>query len=92
MLSERRLSLKTAAMKIFPIYRIYIQYTYIYIEYSHPQIVHIEKSFRNLIKLNRNQIVITMHRLIWIQQTDSVRLLFQINRKIVYTVWYATVT
>ena len=32
-----------------------------------------------------NQIVLTMHRLIW-NQTDSVRLLFQINRKMVNTI------
>ena len=29
--------------------------------------VHTEKSFRNLIKSNRNQIVLTIFRLIWIQ-------------------------
>ena len=32
-----------------------------------------EKSFRNLIKFNRNQIVFTIFRLIW-NQTDTVRL------------------
>ena len=44
-----------------------------------PSLLHTQKSFRNLIKSNRNQIVFTIFRLIWIQ-TD-VRLLFQINRK-----------
>ena len=34
-----------------------------------PMFVHL-KSFRNLIKSNRNQIVFTMHRLIW-NQTDG---------------------
>ena len=38
-----------------------------------------ENFFRSLNKSNRNQIVFTMYRLIWIQM-DSVRLLFQINR------------
>ena len=47
---------------------------------------HKEKSFRNLVKSNRNQIVFTIFRLIW-NQTD-VRLLFQINRKMVNTIWY----
>ena len=42
---------------------------------------HTQKSFRSLIKSNRNQIVFIMHRLIW-NQTD-IRLLFQINRKMV---------
>ena len=31
--------------------------------------IHVEKSFGNLIKSTRNQIVFTMHRLIWIQTT-----------------------
>ena len=38
-----------------------------------------EKYFRNLIKSNRNQIVFIILRFIW-NQTDTVRLLFQINR------------
>ena len=42
-----------------------------------------EKSFRNLIISIRNQIVFTIFRLIW-NETD-VRLLFQINRKMVNT-------
>ena len=32
-------------------------------------LIHADKSFRNLIKLNRNQIIFTMFRLIW-NQTD----------------------
>ena len=48
---------------------------------------HTEKYFQSLIKSNRNQIVFTMHRLIW-KQTDTVRLLFQINRKMVNTIWF----
>ena len=47
---------------------------------------HTEKTFRNLIKLTRNQIVFTIFRLIW-HQTD-VCLVFQINRKMVNTIWF----
>ena len=47
---------------------------------------HAEKSFRNLIISYRNQIVFTIFRLIW-NQTD-VRLLFQINQKMVDTIWF----
>ena len=49
--------------------------------------LHTEKSFRNLIKWNRNQIVFNIFRLIW-NQTDSVRLVFQINRKMVNIIWF----
>ena len=42
---------------------------------------------RNLIKLNRNKIIFTIYLLIW-NQTDTVRLLFQINRKMVNTIWF----
>ena len=35
---------------------------------SSPKNVHTEKSFRNLIKSNRNQIVFTIFRLIWHQK------------------------
>ena len=49
--------------------------------------LHTEKSFRNLIKSNRNKIVYTIFRLIW-NQTDTVRLLFQINRCMVNTIWF----
>ena len=48
--------------------------------------LHTDKSFRNLIESNRNQILFTMHRLIW-NQTD-VRLLFQINRCMVNKIWF----
>ena len=41
-----------------------------------------EKSCRNRVKSTRTQIVLTMHRFIW-NQMDTVRLLFQINWKIV---------
>ena len=42
--------------------------------------------FRNCIKSTRNQIVFTIFRLIFEQQTDSVRLLIQINRIMVNTI------
>ena len=42
--------------------------------------------FRNLIKSNRNQIVFTMHRLIWNNKWTSV--LIQINLKMVDTFWF----
>ena len=48
--------------------------------------VHTEKSFRNLIKSTRNQIVFTMHRLIWNSKRTSVW--FQLNRKMVNTIWF----
>ena len=51
-----------------------------------PSAIHTEKSFRNIIKSNRNQIVFTIFWLIW-NQTE-VRLLFQINRKMVNTIWF----
>ena len=43
-----------------------------------------EKSFRNLIKSDRNQIVFTIFRMIWNQ--TAVRTWFQINRKRVNTI------
>ena len=48
-------------------------------------LVHTEKSFQNLIKSNRNQIVFTLFRLIW-NQTDVH--LISINRKMVNTIWF----
>ena len=50
--------------------------------------VHTEKSFRNLIKSTQNQIVFTIFWFIWNKQTDCVRFLFQINRKMVNTTWF----
>ena len=47
--------------------------------------VHTEKSFRNLIKSTRNQIVFTIFRLIW-NQTDVH--LVQIHRCMVYTILF----
>ena len=54
--------------------------------YTSGQTVHTEKSFRNHSKLNRNQIVIINFRLIW-NQTDA-SVWFQINRKMVNTIWF----
>ena len=51
------------------------------------QYKHTEKYFRDLIKSNRNQIVFIIFRLIC-NQTNSDRLLFQINRKLVNIVWF----
>ena len=48
--------------------------------------VHTEKSFRNLIKLNRSKIVFTISRLIWNSKWTSV--CFQINCCIVNTIWF----
>ena len=50
-----------------------------------PGRLHTEISFRNLIKSTRNQIVYTIFRLIWIQ-TDTFRLPFQMNLKMVNTI------
>ena len=47
---------------------------------------HTEKSFRNLIKSNQNQIVFNNFPIDLEQQTDNVCLLFQINRKMVNTI------
>ena len=47
--------------------------------------IHADKFFWNIIKSNSNQIVFTIFRLIWIQ-ADSVW--FQINRKLVNTIWF----
>ena len=44
-----------------------------------------EKSFRNIIKSNRNQIVFTMHRLIW-NSKRTLSVWFQIIRKMVNTI------
>jgi len=42
----------------------------------------------HLIKSNRNQIVFTMHRLIWNNKRTLYSLLFQINRCMVNTIWF----
>ena len=42
--------------------------------------------FKIFLNQTRNQIVFTIIRLIWIQ-THNIRLLFQINRKMVNTIW-----
>ena len=49
-------------------------------------VVHTEIYFRNPIELTLNQIVFVIFRFIWIQ--IDVRLLFQINRKMVNTIWF----
>ena len=52
--------------------------------------VHTHKYFPNRIISIRNQIVFIVHRLILDSNgTDSVRLLFQINRKMANTIWFA---
>ena len=48
--------------------------------------IHTETFFRNHIKSNRNQIVFTMHRLIWNSKRTFVWI--QINRKMVNTIWF----
>ena len=53
--------------------------------------LHTEESFGNLFKSNRNQIIFTIFQLIW-NQTDTVRLLFQINWKMVNTILFRFVT
>ena len=50
------------------------------------EVLHAEKSSRNIIKSVRNQILFTMHRLIWKSKWTSVW--FQINRCIVNTIWF----
>ena len=47
--------------------------------------VHTEKSFRNLVKSNWNQIVFTISRMIWNQRTS---VWFQVNRCMVNTIWF----
>ena len=49
--------------------------------------VHTEKSFRNLTKLNRNQILFTIFRLIYqTARTKRMSVWFQINQKMVSTI------
>jgi len=47
--------------------------------------IHTEKYFRNLIKSNRNQIVLTIFRLFG---TKRMSVWFHINRKMVNTIWF----
>ena len=49
--------------------------------------VHTHKYFPDLLKSNRNQVVFTIFRVIW-NQTDRIRLLFQINPKMVNTILF----
>ena len=49
--------------------------------------IHTEKYFRNLLKSNRNRIVFTFFQLIW-NSKWTVSVWFQINRKIVNTIWF----
>ena len=58
----------------------------IYILVSMSSWVHTEKSFRNLIKSNRNQIVFTIFRFIWNSKQTSIWI--QINLTIVNTIWF----
>ena len=49
---------------------------------------HIEKSFRNLIKSNRNQIVLYIFRLIWNSKRTASVCCSKVNRKMVNTIWF----
>ena len=92
-------SIRIHGSYIYTIYMIYIHvYTVIYTlgsqTLNYPghatkvalEPAYAEKYFPNCIKSNRNQIIFTMHRLIW-NTNGHVRLLFQINRRMVNTIW-----
>ena len=49
--------------------------------------LHTENFFQNLIKSNWNQVVFTISSIDLEQQTNAVRLLFQINRIMINTIW-----
>ena len=92
------------AESILYIYNIYIYIKYMYFwkqkesENAHRkrvsgqclELLHTEKSFRNLIKSILNQIVFTIHRLIWISKR-TLSAWIQINRLMVNTIWFQVV-
>ena len=66
---------------------IYHLFIYLVCRSLEPATPNTGKSFRNLIKSNRNQIVFTIFRLIW-NTKRTCPFVFQINWKMVNTIWF----